>query len=209
MDYFNKHVVLVTEKGDIQQTYKGEEGFVPQDIVFDGHSIYVADWYNHSVDELSHDGRHVRQLISGKQGLRLPKRICVDGTGNLYVAQGERATQQHVWILQKRKTPGHKLTVPSLHTKAGKSPMAPRPKDSASKLQTALSQNAKVGTSLIIMPKRSPIPPADKQTAPLLHTQVRTSTKLQTAPSKRLAVPSTDKLLLQKTKMDLSVTWCD
>ena len=65
-EHNNKHVVLVIEKGDIQHTYSGQEGFDLSDIVCHGHSIYVTDCDNHSVDELSVDGRHVRQLIRGK-----------------------------------------------------------------------------------------------------------------------------------------------
>ena len=34
MDCNNKQVVLVTEKGDIQHTYRGQEGFMPSDIVY-------------------------------------------------------------------------------------------------------------------------------------------------------------------------------
>ena len=74
-DCANKQVVLVTEKGEMQHTYRGQKGFYPGDIVCLGHSIYVTDFGNHCVDELSVDGRHVRKLIRG-QGARLPGRMC-------------------------------------------------------------------------------------------------------------------------------------
>ena len=46
----NKQIVLVTEKGEIQHPYQGQEGFGPNDIVCHGHSIYVTDWPNHTVN---------------------------------------------------------------------------------------------------------------------------------------------------------------
>ena len=58
----------MTKKGVIQQTYRCHEGFIPSDIVCHGHSIYVIDFNNHHVDELSVDGCHVRQLIRGQGG---------------------------------------------------------------------------------------------------------------------------------------------
>ena len=103
MDCNNKQVVLVTEKGEIQQIYWGQEGFSPRDIVCHGHSIYVTDFGNHHVDELSVDGRHVRQLIR-EQGVRWPTRICVDDTGRLYVAQGGPAKRE-VWVIETPVTP--------------------------------------------------------------------------------------------------------
>ena len=56
-DCDNKQVVLVTEKGEIQHTYRGQGGIIPGDIVCHGHSIYVTDSCNNRVDELSNDGR--------------------------------------------------------------------------------------------------------------------------------------------------------
>ena len=101
-DCGNKQVVLMTEKGKIQHTHRGQEGFIPGGIVCHGHSIYVTDYDNHSVDELSVDGRHVRQLIS-EQGVRKPGRMCVDDTGRLYVAQGGR--KYEVWVIETTATP--------------------------------------------------------------------------------------------------------
>ena len=102
-DCGNRQVVLVTEKGEIQHKYQGQEGFDPGDIVCHGHSIYVTDYINHCVDELSVDGRHVRQLIRG-QGVRQPVMMCVDDTGRLYVAQGDYGKRE-VWVIETTVTP--------------------------------------------------------------------------------------------------------
>ena len=98
MDSHMKHVVLVTEKGEIRHTYRGQEGFNPSHIVCHGHSIYVIDLSNNSVDELTNDGRHVRQLIS-QQGARKPYRMCVDDAGRLYVGQGAGTKKNEVWLI--------------------------------------------------------------------------------------------------------------
>ena len=98
MDGTNKQVVPVTVKGEIQHTYRGQGGIIPGDIVCHGHSIYVTDHNNDRVDELSVDGRHVRQLIR-KQGMRRPGSMCVDDTGRLYVGQGEEGKDQ-VWVIE-------------------------------------------------------------------------------------------------------------
>ena len=103
MDDINNQVVLVTERGEIQHTYRGQERFVPGDIVRQGHSIYVTDWRNHRVDELSVDGRHVRQLIRG-QDMRQPIRMCGDDTGRLYIAQDEYRKNE-VWVIETTTTP--------------------------------------------------------------------------------------------------------
>ena len=103
MDCMDNQVVLVTERGEIQHTYRGQEGFYPDDIVCHGHSIYVTDYAIGCVDELGVDGRHVRQLISG-QGVRRPVRMCVDDTGRLYVVQGVRGNQE-VWVIKTASTP--------------------------------------------------------------------------------------------------------
>ena len=103
MDQTNSQVVPVTEKGEIQHTYRGQEGFVPWDIVCHGHSIYVIDHDNHCVDELGVDGRHVRQLIS-EQSVWYPDSICVDDTGRLYVTQGG-GRKQEVWVIETTATP--------------------------------------------------------------------------------------------------------
>ena len=96
-DYNNKQVVLMTEKGEIQQTHRGQKGFFPCDIICHGHFIYVAHFHNHRVDELSVDGRHVRQLIRG-QGMRKPIRMHVNDKGRLYVAQGDG--KKDVWVIE-------------------------------------------------------------------------------------------------------------
>ena len=104
-DYNNNQVVPVTEKGEIQHTYRGQEGFRPRDIVCHGHSIYVTDY-----DYV--DGRHVRQLIRKQglwalisgQGVRRPTMMCVDDTGRLYVAQGESGKRE-VWVIETTVTP--------------------------------------------------------------------------------------------------------
>ena len=103
MDWINKQVVLVTEKGDIQHTYCGQKGFLPADIVCNGHSIYVTDLNNDRVDELSVDGCHVRQLIRG-QGVREPYIMNVDCTGRLYVVHGE-GRKHEVWVIETTVTP--------------------------------------------------------------------------------------------------------
>ena len=103
MDCDNKQVVLVTEKGEIQHTYQGQEGFNLYDIVCHGHSIYATDYHNHCVDELSNDGRHIRQLIS-EQGVRRPSSMCVDDAGRLYVQQGEDGKRE-VWVIETTGTP--------------------------------------------------------------------------------------------------------
>ena len=79
------------------------EGFEPGDIVCHGHSIYVTDFHNHCVNELSNDGRHVRQLIS-EQTVRWPDRMCVDDTGRLYVQQGGYRKEE-VWVIETTATP--------------------------------------------------------------------------------------------------------
>ena len=112
VDWNNKQVMLVTEKGEIHQIYQGQEGFSPEDIVCNGHSIYVIDWPNHRVDELSVDGRHVRQLIRG-QGVWEPRRMCVDETGRLFVVQGEYGKQE-VWMIETtvtQDTPGDRMLI--------------------------------------------------------------------------------------------------
>ena len=109
-DWTNRQVLLVTEKGEIQHTYQGQEGFYPGDIVCHGHSIYVTDRDNRSVDELSVDGRHVRQLIRG-QGVMWPISICIDDTGRLYVVQGA-PREQEVWVIETtdtQATPGDRI----------------------------------------------------------------------------------------------------
>ena len=102
-DFYNNQVVLATEKGEIQHTYRGQEGFDPWDIVCHSCSIYITDHHNHQVHELSDDGRHVRHLIS-EQGLREPRRMCGEDTGRLYVAQGRRGTYE-VWVIETSVTP--------------------------------------------------------------------------------------------------------
>ena len=67
MDTANAQIVMVTENREIQHTYRCR-WFTSGDIVCHDHSIYVADSNNDHVDELSDDGRHVRQLIS-QQGM--------------------------------------------------------------------------------------------------------------------------------------------
>ena len=101
-DPINNQVVLVTEKGEVQHTYRGQEGFGPGDIVCQGHSIYVTDYVNHRVDQLSNHGCHIRQLIS-EQGARRPRSMCVDDTGRLYVAQGEDG-EREVWVIETTGT---------------------------------------------------------------------------------------------------------
>ena len=99
-DWINRQVVLVTEEGEIQHKYRGQEGFKPGGVVCHGRSIYVTDLNDDHVDELSVDGCHFRQLIRG-QGVRRPTMMCVDDTGRLYVVQGEE--KQEVWVIE---TPG-------------------------------------------------------------------------------------------------------
>ena len=103
MDRANKQVVMVTEEGDVQHTYRCQKGFKYGDTVCHGHYIYVTDSNNHRVDELSDDGRHVRQLIRG-QGVWWPRSMCVGDTGRLYVAQGRKG-EDEVWVIKKTATP--------------------------------------------------------------------------------------------------------
>ena len=103
MDCDKEQVVLLTEKGEIQRIYQCQKGFYPGDIVCHGHSVYVTEPYNHRVDELSVDGRHVRQLIRG-QGMGWPFRMCIDDTGRLYVAQGGDK-EREVWVIETTVTP--------------------------------------------------------------------------------------------------------
>ena len=119
-DFTNKQVLLVTEKGEIQQIHQGQEGFKPSDIVCHGHAIYVTDYDNHRVDELSVDGRHVRQMIR-RQGVRRPVMMCVDDTGRLYVAQGEPGKRE-VWVIETTVTPTDTQATPGdrLHTQQTK-----------------------------------------------------------------------------------------
>ena len=99
MDIVNDKVVLVTETGEVQHKYRGQKGFGPADIVCHGHSIYVTDYDNDRVDELSVDGRHVRQLIRG-EGVRMPYSVCVDDTDHLYVAHGEYRENKKVFGIE-------------------------------------------------------------------------------------------------------------
>ena len=111
MDSTNKQVVLVTEKVDVHQTYRGQKGFTPGDIVCQGDSIYVTDFHNHSLDELSVDGRHVRQLFR-EQGVSYADRLHTEDTGRLYVAQGEYMAKREVLVIEttvKQASPGDKL----------------------------------------------------------------------------------------------------
>ena len=110
MDWHNRRVVLVTEKGEIQHTNRGQSGFWPEDIVSHGHSIYVTDCNNHCVDEFSFDERHVRQLF-GEQGDWRPSRMCVDDTGRLYVAQGDDEKKE-VWMIETTVTPNDTQATP-------------------------------------------------------------------------------------------------
>ena len=109
MDVTNRQVVLVTEKGEIQHTYRGQGGGgIPGDIVCHGHSIYVTDSCNNRVDKLSNDGRHVRQLIS-EQDVFCPTIMCVDDRGRLYVVQDREV---EVWVIETtdtQATPGDKI----------------------------------------------------------------------------------------------------
>ena len=110
-DWISMQVVLVTEKGEIQHTYRDQEGFYPEDIVCHSNSIYVIDSDSNRVDELSVDGRHVRQLIR-EQGVRWSTRICVDDTGRLYVVQGGRGKRE-VWMIETTVTPTDTQATPS------------------------------------------------------------------------------------------------
>ena len=102
-DPINKQVVLVTEEGEIQQAYQGQEGIDRNDIVCHGHSIYVTDLGNNCVHELSADGHQVRQLIRG-QGVRQFGSMCVDDTGRLYVAHVE-PRKNEVWVIETTVIP--------------------------------------------------------------------------------------------------------
>ena len=95
MDCDNKQVVLVTEKGEIQHTYRGQEGFNPYDIVCHGHSIYATDYHDHC-----NDGRHIRQLIS-EQTVRRPSSMCVDEEG-----------KREVWVMETTDTPTNTQMTP-------------------------------------------------------------------------------------------------
>ena len=103
MDSDNNQVVLVTEKGEIQHTYRGQNGMDLGAMVCQSHSIYVTDRGNHRVDELGVDGRHVRQLIS-QQDVPWPRSVCVDDTGRLYVTHGEYEGKQEMWVIDSRVT---------------------------------------------------------------------------------------------------------
>ena len=107
MDGRHNQVVLVTEKGKMKHTlrYRDQEIFKQKDVVCHSRSIYVTDFDYHRVDELSVDGRHVRQMIR-EQGVRRPGRICVDDTGRLYLTQ-YGCVEQEVWVI---KTQGTLLT---------------------------------------------------------------------------------------------------
>ena len=105
-DCTNNQVVLVNKHGDVQHTYRGDQGFSPGDIVSHGHSIFVSDCENHTVDELNANGRHVRQVI-GKQGAREPGMLCIDERGRLYAEQNKDG-EIKVWALET-KTPRDKL----------------------------------------------------------------------------------------------------
>ena len=100
MDCDNPQVVLMSTKGDIQQTYRGEWMFEPNDIVCHDNSIYVTDSYNERVDELSNDGQLIRvqRLAGGQLGLWEVGRMSADNTGCLYVAQGGWGKKQKVWV---------------------------------------------------------------------------------------------------------------
>ena len=83
-DQKNRQVVLVTDGGDIQQSYSGAPGFYPADIVCCNDSIYVSNPNYHRVEELDVNGFHMRQLLAQQD----PRKVCVDDSGLLYVQQG-------------------------------------------------------------------------------------------------------------------------
>ena len=107
-DRINKQVVLMTEKGEIQHTYRGQKGFKPYDIVCHGHSIYVIDYNNHRVDELSVDGRHVRQKIINED-VACPRSMCVDDAGRRYVSHVRLLGKDQVWVIETQATPGDRI----------------------------------------------------------------------------------------------------
>ena len=89
MDRINKQVVLVTEEGEIQQTYHVQEGFRPCDIACHGNSIYVTILgYIHSrIDQLSVSGLHIRQMMT-EHNLRMVHRLFVDDNDRMYFPHG-------------------------------------------------------------------------------------------------------------------------
>ena len=103
MDNTNNQIVLLSENGEIQKTYKRQKGCRYGAIVCQEHSIYIADSNNDRVDELSVDGRHIRKLIRG-HSISWPSRMCVDDTGRLYLAQGEPGKEE-VWVIETKTTP--------------------------------------------------------------------------------------------------------
>ena len=115
MNSTNKQVVLVTEKGDVHQTYRGQKGFTPGDIVCQGDSIYVTDFHNHSLDELSVDGRHVRQLFR-EQGVSYADRLHADHTGR-HVAQGEYMAKREVLVIETTVKQKRHLVINYLHSR--------------------------------------------------------------------------------------------
>ena len=102
MDRINKQVVLVTEEGEIQQTYHVHEGFIPSDIVCHGIYIYVTSLgYIHSrIDQLSVNGHHIRQMIT-EHNLRMVHRLFVDDNDRMYFPHGGVLYMgQEVWTIQ-------------------------------------------------------------------------------------------------------------
>ena len=97
-DGYNKQICLLNEKGEVDNIYRGENGIQPGDIACYGESIYVTDQKNNTVEELSKHGGYVRAVIGDKEGLCKPRRLCVDGKGNLYVAHSGKGKLEVLMI---------------------------------------------------------------------------------------------------------------
>ena len=99
MDRNEKQVVLLSEKGQLQQTYRGQQWFDPRDIICYARSTYISDWSNDSVDQLDGDGWQMRPLINRKHGVWRPHSLGVDQLGQIYVGHG-LSNKKHVWSIK-------------------------------------------------------------------------------------------------------------
>jgi len=51
--------------------------------------IYILDGQNRRIQLFDTDLRHVRDLMDAEQGLKEPRRMCLDGrNGRVYIAEG-------------------------------------------------------------------------------------------------------------------------
>ena len=100
MDNINALVVLVSVKGIIQRTYKGDYWHNIHDIVCFGRSIYVAS-RQCTLDMLGDEACFIRNLTYNvSSSIGLSRKLCVDDKGRLYLACFDDYCQNSVRVIE-------------------------------------------------------------------------------------------------------------